>query len=113
MVVTGEEDTDRDPDGVDRDVHRRAEATGDEMLVGLIADRVGDSERERGPLTAEGAYEQEAEHGELGGVSDLAQDEVPAAEPGAEIRDRGQDEDQGRPGHDRTPPPRHPHGRSY
>ena len=65
----------------------------DEHLVDLVADRVQGAERERQAGPARRADEQRAEDRVLGRVGELAQDEIPAAEPGAEVRDRREGED--------------------
>jgi hypothetical protein len=109
MVVTDPADEhhpNEDSGGVDRHVYRRPQAARDEMLVELVGRGVGNPGCDRPAGAARGAKEQEAEHGELEGVRQLPQGEV-LLEAGSEIRDRGQDEDQRRPGDDRDPPRRH------
>jgi hypothetical protein len=65
--------------------------------VHLVRDRVGRPEQERRLIVSDRAGEEEAEHRELGRVRDLAEHEIPRAEAGAEVRDRREGEDQGRP----------------
>jgi hypothetical protein len=104
---------DEDSDGIDQDVHGGSETARDKALMKLVAHGVGDSAHDRPPDAARCSEEQETEHGELAGVRELAQREVPLLEPRAEIRDRREGEDQSRPGHNRPPPPRHPHDGAY
>ena len=98
-----EHDPDGDADRVDRDVERRAVTAGDERLVELVADRVERPERERQTGSSGRADEQRAEDGVLGRVRDLAQHEIPAAEPGSEVGHRREREDQRRPRDDGQP----------
>ena len=78
-------------------------ASADERLVQLVARGVEDAERERGRLAVDGAHEQDGEHGVLGHVRALAEEQVPVAEAGAEAGDRGEREDHARPEDDREP----------
>jgi hypothetical protein len=78
-------------------------ASLDKTLVNLVRHRVGDADRDGRDLTADRPEEQESEHGVLRHVGELPQDEVPPSEPGAEIRDRGEPEDQRGPQRDRQP----------
>ena len=59
--------------------------------------------RERRPLGPERAQQQRAEHRELGHVRQLAEDEIPRAEARAEVGNRREGEDDGRPENDRRP----------
>jgi hypothetical protein len=107
MVVTEsapEVDADRDAYRVDRDVQQRALSSRDEVLVDLVADGVRDPEAERQVDAPGCSEEQEPQHRELGRMRELPQREIPTAEAGAEIRDRGEDEDQARPRQHRGPP---------
>ncbi len=95
-------DSDRDTDGVDQDVERRALPLRHEHLMDLIGHRVGDPDRKRRPRTPERAHEKCSEHRELGRVPDLPQHEIPA-EPGPEPGDGRQREDDARPYGHRQP----------
>ena len=99
------EHADRDPDRVDHDVVPGRVATADEVLVDLVGGRVERSEQDRDRGTLEGADEERAEHRVLRQVRELAEHEIPRAEPGAEARDRREREDHGRPEHDGRPRP--------
>jgi hypothetical protein len=108
MVPDGTEppgcvDADRDSHRIDRDVHRRAVAVGDEVLVDLVRDAVGDAEQEGRGRTAHRADEQQPEDRVRNGVRELPEHQVPDAEAGAEPGDRGEREDERRPGDDRQP----------
>ena len=69
----------------------------------LVGDRVQHAERERRPGATGRAQEQRAEDRVLRGMRDLPQHEIPAAEPGAEIGDGREGEDERRPRDDRQP----------
>jgi hypothetical protein len=58
------------------------------VLVQLVGRRVADPERQRRQLVVQRAEQQRAEDRVLGCVRELAQDEIPGAEPGAEVGDR-------------------------
>ena len=98
MIVTQQKQRDTDSDGVDRDVHRGSGPALDEALVILVRNRVGERNCARddgwipdhGPQRPPPQRTQAAEHQ---GVSELAQDRVPYAEPAVEIGLRGQNED--------------------
>jgi hypothetical protein len=100
---TGREDSDRDADRVDRHIQRRGMAAADEVLVDLVGDRVGDAEDEREGRAPQRPHQQQPEHGVLGHVRELPQEEVPVPEAGPQSGDGGQREDQRRPGDDRKP----------
>ena len=76
---------------------------GDEELMHLVRDRVGDACGERSPLVPERAEQQRAEHGELAGVGNLAEHEIPRPETGAEVGNGGEGEDDSGPQNDRSP----------
>ena len=84
---------------------------GDEGLVELVGHRVGDGDRvgegERVPRAGgrrrQRAPPEEGQDRVLGHVRALAQDEVPVAEPGGQVRLRGQVEDQAHEGQRRQP----------
>jgi hypothetical protein len=78
-------------------------AAGDEVLVDLVGDGVGDAERERRKLASERAHEEQAENRVLGQVRALAEDLVPDAEAGRERRNRREREDHADPEDDRPP----------
>ena len=97
-------DADRDADRVDQDVVPGAVTPTDEMLVDLVARRVErPRRRSRRHGRASARSEKRAEHGVLGQVRELAQDEIPGAEAGAEARDRREARRSGRPEDDRRP----------
>ncbi len=94
---------DRDADAVDQDVERRADPALDEVLVQLVGRRVRDAEPEGRQLVARSPQQQRAENRVLAGMRDLPQDEIPRAEPGAEVGHRREGEDHGGPEDDRRP----------
>jgi hypothetical protein len=98
-------DPEGDAGGVDQHVQRRPLATGDEVLVELVAHRVREAERKRSGLVLDGPLQQEPEHRELRRVRDLPQDEVPGSQAGPEVGNRGQAEDQRCPGDHGCPTP--------
>jgi hypothetical protein len=100
---TGREHPEHDADRVDRHIQRRAVAAADEVLMDLVRGGIGDAEHERGRCVAERPHQQEPEHGVLRHVRELAQEEVPVPEAGAEPGDRREREDQRRPRDDRKP----------
>jgi hypothetical protein len=77
----------------------------DEVLVDLVRDGVGDAEDEREGRAPHRPHQEQPEHGVLRHVGELAQEEVPVPETGAEPGDRGEREDQRRP-HDYRQPER-------
>jgi hypothetical protein len=85
-------------------------APGHEVLVKLVRHRIGDADDEGGGLAPQRASEQETEDRVLGCVRQLAEDEIPDAEAGAQPGNRRQREDDRRPGDHRQPErhdPRH------
>jgi hypothetical protein len=85
-------------------------SVGDEVLVDLVRDAIGDAKREGRGRAAHGANEQQAEDRVRNDVRQLPEDQVPDAEAGAEPGDRRQHEDRRRPGDHRQPErhdPRH------
>ena len=70
--------------------------TSSEIAYATPAANAARSSRER-------AQEQRAEHGELAGMGDLAEHEIPRSETGAEVGDGGEGEDDGGPEDDRRP----------
>jgi hypothetical protein len=63
----------------------------------LVRHRVGRPEQQGRLVVSNRAGEEEAQHRELRRVRELAQHEIPAAEPRPEVRNRRQREDQRRP----------------
>jgi hypothetical protein len=78
-------------------------AVGDEVLVDLVRDAVGDAEQDGRGWAAHGTNQQEAQDRVRNGVGELPEDQVPDAEAGAEPGDRGEREDDRRPGDHRQP----------
>src|SRR6187549_2582488 len=74
-------------DGVYQDVDGRRVPAADEVLVHFVARCVRDPGCECRRLAAERAQQERTEDRVLRHVRALAQDGVPAAEPGAEARD--------------------------
>src|SRR5207249_4396725 len=84
---SADEDPEEHPARIDRDVDRRRVAPADEVLMDLVADRVGDAEQEGGHLAAQGEHGQEAEHRVLRHVWTLANNGAPGSEAGPTVPD--------------------------
>jgi hypothetical protein len=90
LIVSQESERDEDTGGVDRDVDRGARAAGDEALVILVEDGVGERDPGGGgERLADGRTQrpvpecgQRAEHER---VAELAQHQVPRAQAGVEV----------------------------
>ena len=75
----------------------------DEVLVDLVGQRVETADQDGEPGPRERTLEERAEEGVLGQVRELAQHEIPRAEPGAEARHRREREDDRRHDDDGRP----------
>ena len=82
---------------------RRPVPARHERLMDLVARGVEHAEPECRPSATGRTDEERAEDCVLGCVRDLAKHQVPAAEPGAEVRNGGEEEDHRRPDEDGKP----------